>query len=88
MTPLPVSVRTDSLAERGEFELPVLVSKLSYGSIVLGICDARTNVVQNLGAVSITAPPSWIRTRVVRSGLFLSGRLRNRWLGHRRRQSR
>ena len=61
MTPLPVSVRSDSLAERGEFELPVLVSKLSYGSIVLGICDARTNVVQNLGAVSITAPPSWIR---------------------------
>ena len=58
------------MAERGEFELPVLVSKLSYGSIVLGICDARTNVVQNLGAVSITAPPSCIRTRVVRSGVI------------------
>src|SRR6266404_5745933 len=40
----------ECLAERGEFELPVLVSKLSYGSIVLGICDARTKVVQNLGA--------------------------------------
>src|SRR5713101_1170238 len=36
MTPLPVSVRSDSLAERGEFELPVPVSKLSYDSIMLG----------------------------------------------------
>ena len=76
------------MVERGEFELPVLVSKLSYGSIVLGICDARTNAVQNLGAVSVTGPPSCIRARVVRFGLFLSGRLRSRWLGHRRRRSR
>src|SRR6266436_8574601 len=29
-------VRSDSLAERGEFELPVPVSKLSYDSIMLG----------------------------------------------------
>src|SRR6266436_6845425 len=36
MTPLPVSVRTDSLAEESEFELPVPVSKLSYDSIMLG----------------------------------------------------
>src|SRR5260370_12547941 len=36
MTPLPVSVRTDSLAERSEFELPVPVSKLSYDSTMLG----------------------------------------------------
>ena len=36
MTPLPVSVRSDSLAERSEFELPVPVSKLSWDSIMLG----------------------------------------------------
>ena len=36
MTPLPVSIRSDSLAERSEFELPVPVSKLSYDSIMLG----------------------------------------------------
>jgi hypothetical protein len=32
---LPVSVRSDSLAERSEFELPVPVSKLSDDSVVL-----------------------------------------------------
>jgi hypothetical protein len=35
LAPLPVSVRTDSLAERSEFELPVPVSKLSDDSVVL-----------------------------------------------------
>jgi hypothetical protein len=35
MTPLPVSVRSDSLAERSEFELPVPVSKLSDDGVVL-----------------------------------------------------
>src|SRR5208282_4761763 len=32
----PVSVRSDSLVERSEFELPVPVSKRSYDSIMLG----------------------------------------------------
>jgi hypothetical protein len=41
MTPLPVSVRTDSLAERSEFELPVPVSKLSDDSIMLEFATVR-----------------------------------------------
>ena len=41
MTPLPVSVRTDSLAERSEFELPVPVSKLPDDSIMLSFATSR-----------------------------------------------
>jgi hypothetical protein len=35
MAPLPVSVRSDSMVERSEFELPVPLSKLSDDSVVL-----------------------------------------------------
>ena len=41
MTPLPVSVRTDSLAEGSEFEPAVPVYELSDDSIMLEFATAR-----------------------------------------------
>jgi hypothetical protein len=76
------------MAERSEFELPVPFLN-SQTTALFYVCDARTNTVQNLGA---PCPSQRHRrafgVRVVRSGLFLSGRFRNRWLEHRRRRSR
>src|SRR5690349_18851799 len=40
-----LSVRSDSLAERSEFELPVPVSKLSDDTIMLGFIDDHRGVM-------------------------------------------
>jgi hypothetical protein len=66
MTPLPVSVRTDSLAERGEFELPVQICKRSDDSIKYTYqsnkaCHKRTNA----GVLSIDLQTGLMMTATV-----------------------
>jgi hypothetical protein len=41
MTLLPVSVRSDSLAERSEFELPVPISKPSDDNTMVSFATSR-----------------------------------------------
>ena len=48
MTPLPVSVRTDSLAERGEFELPVPISEQPDENMMSGSAAPRRSVWDRL----------------------------------------
>jgi hypothetical protein len=75
---ISVSVRSDSMAEGSEFELPVPVSKLSDESIMLRICDGQTNCPNRAESPMRSAPlslqfpfalrrdaslPSWPRQR-------------------------
>src|SRR5258708_33309378 len=74
MTPLPVSVRTDSLAEGSEFELPVPVSKLSDNSLMLSFATSRRVVKRSHPGLRLWCASGLSLKRTVPNWIALSGR--------------